>query len=172
VPDFRDHSFPLRSYTVAPPDSFIRVGDLTVYTIKSPIDSGCGFLVEVDGLRIYHPGDAVNSTRDLPDPFMDRVGTLGAGGPVDIAFLPVAGCGMNDLTALRTGQNCQLERLSPRLVIPMHSGDLEDEYRDFVAALPLNLHSTGWWKRHTWAFSHPGDRIVYQANGKTVREAK
>ena len=67
---------------------------------------GLGFVVEMDGLNIYHAGD----TGLIPE--MTELG------PIDVALLPVAGgTVMNSMEAAEA-----VRRIDPRIVIPMHYG--------------------------------------------------
>ena len=78
---------------------------------------GLGFLVEMDGVRIYHAGD----TGLIPE--MNDLGT------VDVALLPVAGGTV--MTAAEAAEAAQ--RIDPRIVIPIHYGfswgTVDDAYR-------------------------------------------
>lgn len=80
-----------------------------------------GFIIEVEGTRIYHAGDT-----DLIDEMRDF--------DVDIALLPVSG------TYVMTADEAveAVERLKPELVIPMHYGTVvgsEDDAKLFAQAL-------------------------------------
>ncbi len=67
---------------------------------------GVGFIIEMGGSRIYHAGD----TDLIPE--MDEI-------EADIALLPVAGPTM---TAEEAAQ--AVERINPRVAIPMHYGEI------------------------------------------------
>ena len=87
-----------------------------------PKDKGwLGFIVTVNGVRIYHAGD----TDLIPE--MDTL-------QVDIALLPVSG------TYVMTAEEAveAAKRIKPKLVIPMHYGTIvgsEDDARRFSGAL-------------------------------------
>lgn len=98
------------------------IDGVKVRTIESN-DSGVGYLVEVDGVRIFHAGDHANRSRDFSTPYKAEIDALAdAGRPLDIAFLPVSGCGFGDQVAVRMGVEYALERLRPRVFFPMHAG--------------------------------------------------
>ena len=69
---------------------------------------GVGYIIEVDGTRIYHSGD----TDFIPGPCLSD-------GSVDVALLPIGGVSVMD-------EECASEAavlLSPAAVIPMHYGN-------------------------------------------------
>ena len=97
-------------------------------------DTGEGFLVEVDGLVLFHAGDHACRTRDLSGDYTPEIEFLaGRGLRPDIAMLPISGCNFGDQVAVRTGTEYTLEKLSPRLFLPMHGGRTSTmTYRDFI----------------------------------------
>jgi hypothetical protein len=46
--------------------------------------------------------------------------------------MPVSGCGFGDQEAVRLGVEYALEKLQPRVFIPLHSIGNEWRYRDFI----------------------------------------
>lgn len=81
-------------------------------------DNKVGFVVELDGVRIYHAGDTDNipEMANLKD--------------IDIALLPVSGTYV--MTAEEAAEAARV--ISPKLVIPMHYGDIvgtEDDAKKF-----------------------------------------
>lgn len=103
-----------------------------VSTIESN-DSGVGFLVEVDGMVIYHPGDHANRQQDFSGPFKAEIEYLAAKNvDIDLTFAPVSGCGFGDLEAVKLGVYYTLETLSPKIVFPQHAVDAEYRYREFA----------------------------------------
>jgi len=86
-----------------------------------------GYIVDMDGLRIYHAGDTD------PIPEMDDI-------DVDVALLPVGGtytCTPEDAAAACT-------RLKAKVVVPMHFGDIvgsESDARRFeqLCGLPVTI---------------------------------
>jgi len=78
------------------PNETLTQPDLTVHTLKSN-DQGVAFIVEVDGLRIYHAGDLNwwhwEGEPDEDNEFMaasykEQIALL-AGKPLDLAFVPL-----------------------------------------------------------------------------------
>ena len=105
-----------------------RYGDLTVHTIKSN-DSGVGFLVEVDGLKIFHAGDHANRTRDFSGDYCAEIDYLvAAGHHPDLTMLPTTGCNFGDQVAVRLGITYTLEKFGKTTFFPMHAGSNPQRY--------------------------------------------
>ncbi len=103
-----------------------------VRTIESN-DSGVGFLVDVDGVTIYHAGDHANRLQDFSGPYCAEIDWLATvGSRPDIALMPVSGCGFGDQEAVRLGVNYALEKMQPRVFIPLHSLNSEYRYEEFI----------------------------------------
>lgn len=97
------------------------INGMKVLTIKSN-DSGVGFYVIADGVRIYHPGDHANRKKDFSGPFKKEIDYLaGMGLTADINFAPVSGCGFGDLEAVKKGVYYTVKKLGAKSVFPMHS---------------------------------------------------
>jgi ankyrin repeat protein/L-ascorbate metabolism protein UlaG (beta-lactamase superfamily) len=108
------------------------VDGMIIRTIAST-DAGVGFLVEVDGLVIFHSGDHANRTKNLEKPFSDEIDYLaGTGLSPDLAFISVKGCGFRDTEAVKTGVYYALRKLQPKTVFPMHASGDEYFYRSFA----------------------------------------
>jgi L-ascorbate metabolism protein UlaG (beta-lactamase superfamily) len=107
-------------------DKFRRPGEV----FHPPAAGGLGFIVELDGRRIYHAGDtdAIPEMRDVR---------------CDVALLPVSGTYV--MTAEEAAEACGM--ISAAAVVPMHFGDivgtaddaarLEDLCATPVTVLPL-----------------------------------
>jgi ankyrin repeat protein/L-ascorbate metabolism protein UlaG (beta-lactamase superfamily) len=105
---------------------------LKVTSLEST-DEGVGFLVELDGLVIYHAGDHGNRQRDLKGPFVREVDFLaGKGLKVDLAFLPITGCGFRDDETVYAGNIYTMDKLKTKIVFPMHAGGSETLYARFA----------------------------------------
>jgi L-ascorbate metabolism protein UlaG (beta-lactamase superfamily) len=92
-----------------------------------PEAGGLGYIIELDGRRIYHAGD----TDAIPEM---------KGIACDVALLPVSGTYV--MTAEEAAQACEL--LAAGVVVPMHWGDhvgIEDDALRFAAlcATPATL---------------------------------
>ena len=122
--------FPAYEY-VAPRETRDIAG-IKVTAIESN-DSGEGFLVEVDGVSILHPGDHANRRRDFSGPYRAEIDFLAAAGArPDIAFFPISGCGFGDLEAVKLGVYYALDTLTPKLFLPMHGGNQGSRYPEFI----------------------------------------
>lgn len=109
------------------------INGMEVTTITSN-DTGVGFVVNVDGLVIYHAGDHANRQRDFSGPYKAEIEFLAAQGvKPDIAFMPISGCGFGDQEAVKMGVHYTLATLHPSIFIPMHAGGGEFRYHEFIA---------------------------------------
>ncbi len=134
--DYRQNNYILPGYVFVPKDSSCIVDGIKIRTLSSPIDDGSGFYVEMNGLKFFHSGDAVNQSKTLPDNYSRSVDHLAAQiKGLDFAFLPMLGCGMNDVEALNTGTDYFIQKLNPTVIIPMHSGGSEYKYDDWSQAV-------------------------------------
>jgi ankyrin repeat protein/L-ascorbate metabolism protein UlaG (beta-lactamase superfamily) len=125
-------------------------------------DSGEGFLVEADGLTLFHAGDHACRTRDLSGNYTPEIQFLAQrGARPDIAMLPVSGCNFGDQVAVKIGTEYTLETLQPKLFLPMHGGrQSTPRYRDFIQELGDRFpHS------RTETLYCAGDHFMYR-NGK------
>jgi L-ascorbate metabolism protein UlaG (beta-lactamase superfamily) len=119
-----EHVVPREHYTF---------GDLKVTTTRST-DAGVGFVVQVDGVTVFHPGDHHNRAAELDGIYREDIDWLAAAGVrPDLCFLPISGCGFGDLAPVHAGADYTLETLQPAVFSPMHGGDDSRRYHDFVA---------------------------------------
>ena len=104
----------MEDYILAGPRETLEHEGMRIATIESN-DSGVGFLVEVDGVRIFHAGDHANRLRDFSGPYCAEIDYLaGNFGDIDLAFMPVSGCGFGDQEAVKMGVFYALEKLDPK----------------------------------------------------------
>jgi L-ascorbate metabolism protein UlaG (beta-lactamase superfamily) len=104
---------------------------MRISTIESN-DSGVGFLVEVDGVRIFHAGDHANRLRDFSGPYAAEIDYLSTDfESIDLAFLPVSGCGFGDQEAVKMGVFYALKKLEPAVFFPMHGGKRSTRYSEY-----------------------------------------
>lgn len=136
------------------------VNGLEITAIEST-DSGQGFYVVADGVRIFHPGDHANQQRDFSGPFKGEIDFLAdAGRKADIVFAPVSGCSFRDIVSVKKGVFYTIDRLAARTVFPMHALNNESNYELFAAdavkagyAVPMGLAR------------FPGDHFLVTAEG-------
>ena len=119
-----------------------------------------GFLVEADGIVVYHPGDHVNKSPGIAEDFKSEIDYLaGLKKQVDIAFFPVAGCGFPDLEVVKAGNFYVVEKLDPGINISMHAG--MEQCAGFSKEVCLKFPGS-----QTSYATFPGDRFYYvKTNG-------
>lgn len=119
-------------YTHMAPRTDQTIGDLHVWTITAT-DAGVGFLVDVDGLCIFHAGDHANGVPGLNAAYTDEIDYLaGLGKAIDIAFLPILGCSLGTPESVKEGAYYAFGKLSPKVAFPQHSGNASYRYREFA----------------------------------------
>lgn len=134
--------------------------DMRITTIESN-DTGVGFLVEVDGVSLFHAGDHANREVDFSGNYLTEIEFLQAlDREIDLAFMPISGCGFGDLTAVKEGIYRTLLLLEPDVFIPVHSGGAEFRYREFIEEAQENG-----FKMHMPCVCQKGDRFWYK-NGR------
>jgi len=120
------------NYTYIEPKVSEKVNGIKITTIEST-DTGEGFLVEVDGISIYHPGDHANGNQTDPSDHNEEIDFLAnINNNVDIAFFPITGCRFRDKIALKQGIYYSVEKLNPKIAFTMHGTTNEDEYKKFA----------------------------------------
>ena len=109
------------------------VNGIDIVTINS-IDTGVGFLVSVDGITIFHPGDHANLTVEDEGKYFAEIDYLKAKQiPVDIAFMPVSGCPSRwKIESVKKGFVQTIQALQPKAVFPMHGLSNERKYTEFA----------------------------------------
>ncbi len=133
------------------------IDGVKITTIESN-DSGVGFLVEADGVVIYHAGDHANRQRDFSGPYLAEIEYLAEKDvDIDLAFMPISGCGFGDQEAVKLGVYRALELLSPGFFFAQHALDAEYKYREFAdQAADQNFET------EFMCAGHKGDRFVYK----------
>ncbi len=119
-------------FTFMEPRQTKTFGDLEVTTIKAT-DAGVAFMVKVDGLTIYHAGDHGNMDAEIDGPYEQELIYLhDKGFKPDIAFLPISGCNFGNVELVKEGVYYFMDKMKPGVLIPMHSGNNEQRYRQFA----------------------------------------
>jgi ankyrin repeat protein/L-ascorbate metabolism protein UlaG (beta-lactamase superfamily) len=119
-------------YTYIGPRTAKKVDGMKISTIKAN-DAGVGFVVEVDGLTIFHSGDHANGRVDLAGTFPPEIDYLAEGKlDIDLAFFGITGCSLGDPESVREGVFYAMKKLKPRVVIPMHGGNSPWRYLEFA----------------------------------------
>ncbi|MCG8697752.1 MAG: ankyrin repeat domain-containing protein [Bacteroidales bacterium] len=109
------------------------VKNIKFTTLKST-DKGQGFLVEANGISIYHPGDHAWFANEDEANFKKEVDYIASiNNQVDIAFLPVSGCPNRwKKEFIEKGFVYNIEKLNPTHVYPMHAFNREYMLKDFA----------------------------------------
>lgn len=75
---------------------------------SASVGSPCGFVIEMDGARVYHSGDTAL--------FSDLALIPSLFGPIDVALLPIGGHYVMDVKQAVLA----VELLDPKIIIPIH----------------------------------------------------
>jgi ankyrin repeat protein/L-ascorbate metabolism protein UlaG (beta-lactamase superfamily) len=163
VPPYREEGYPGPAYEYVGPREHTTIGGMDIRTIAAN-DAGVGFLVEVDGLVVYHAGDHAGwadgerdgylAEIDYLDPYVDTL---------DLAFLNVTGCHAHDPERLLEGNLYCVDKLAPTVMIPTHAGDREYVYPE--AAEELASHGAATIVRYP---ENPGDSFFYAGGDMQV----
>ncbi len=146
-------------YVYTAPRTETTLDDMAVTTIRSN-DGGVGFLVEVDGLVIFHQGDHANGTMDMSGNYTAEIDAIaGMNKNIDLAFGPILGCSLGTPESVQLGAHYAIESLNPRVFMPMHSGQATYRYRDFVQDAAGKDYDT----QLAYALAS-GDRFLYRQN--------
>lgn len=137
------------------------LGDMKVTTIKSN-DAGVGFLVEVDGLTILHPGDHANGYMDMSGTYTAEIDAL-ANKHIDLAFFAILGCSLGTPESVQLGVHYAIEKLNPKVLFPMHAGNATYRYREFVEEATERNYTT----QLAYALDE-GDRFMF-TGGKVTK---
>ncbi len=146
-----------KPYEFIEPRQAKTIGEVRVSAIKST-DAGVGFLAEVDGIVVFHPGDHVNKAREITDDFRAEIDYFESlHKKVDFAFFPVTGCGFPDAVSVKNGNMFTIQQLNPAVCFPMHAGISECE----AFAAEIKEKFTG---KLTFYGKYPGDSLIYTGN--------
>jgi ankyrin repeat protein len=131
LPQHREEGYNGPEYQYMAPHELADIDGIIVRTIAAN-DGGVGFLVEVDGLVIYHAGDHAGWNEGGRDEFTAEIDYLDEHvDELDIALLNVTGCHAHGPEQLREGNAYTIETLKPKVMIPTHaSSGREHVYRE------------------------------------------
>jgi L-ascorbate metabolism protein UlaG (beta-lactamase superfamily) len=95
----------------------VKIKAVPAYNLVKPFHprgKGVGYLIEIEGKKIYHAGDT------------DKIPEMAELGEIDLALLPIGGTyTMNEVEAAEA-----VKLFSPKKVIPMHYGTLSETIGD------------------------------------------
>lgn len=120
------------------PNEDIKVDNIEISTIEST-DDGVGFLVKIDGISILHFGDHANWCEETDSFYKEQVDYIAKKcADVDIVFVPIAkGSGARP-QSITDGAKYVIEKISPKVLFPMHGGGREYLYKDFAEDIKEN----------------------------------
>lgn len=147
-------------YTYTAPHTQTDLDGMKITTLRSN-DGGVGFLVQVDGLTLYHAGDHAGwSVPEGKGEFTQEIDYLAERiSQVDLAFVNVTGCRHSGHTEELYESNAYtLGKLRPTEVIPTHGLNNEKVYREFAQRLQCDYP-----KVTVFAPENKGDRYVYSS---------
>lgn len=143
-------------YTLIPYHEQKSVRDMDVFVTRST-DLGGGYVVEVDGLVLYHMGDHANGAENLMPEFTDEIDLVaGKYDKIDIVFGGIRGCSLGQPDQVKKGIYYTLDKLNPNLFIPMHSGAHSFAYKEFTDTAKKDGIT-----QNMKYVTHKGDRFVY-----------
>ena len=143
-------------YTMIPVHGEQKVRDMNVY-VNSSTDLGGGYLVEVDGLVLFHMGDHANGEDQLMAEFTDEIDIIAEKyDKIDIVFGGIRGCSLGQPEQVKQGIYYTLDKLDPNLFVPMHSGSHTFSYKEFTeSARKDNVDQPMKY------VTHKGERFIY-----------
>ncbi len=137
-PQYRQDGYEGPEYQYVGPREHIELDGMDIRTLAAN-DAGVGFLVEVDGLVLYHAGDHAGWAEDERDGYFAEIDYLDPFiDGLDMAFINVTGCHSHDPDALREGNLYTIDAFQPKLIVPTHGGGREHVYLEAEAVAREN----------------------------------
>lgn len=124
------------------------VSGMTIHTIFHSFDGipESAFLIQLDGLVIFHSGDHGSGPPPLKKEYTDNIDYLaGIAKKFDIIFLPIWG-----------EEFYPIRKLKPRVMFPMHEGGAEYRYAEWAKGAINKYPQT-----HITVAEIPGDHFFY-----------
>lgn len=157
VMGFEPDRIPSEKYIHMPPRQEKIVDGMKISTIRST-DEGVAFMLQVDGLTIFHAGDHANGHNESSKLYKKEIDHLADMGlNPDISFFPITGCGLGDPDSVREGVIYAIKKLAPKVLFPMHGGDATYRYQEFADKVGRKRGSTD-----IICVKNQGDRYIYQ----------
>jgi len=115
-------------YTQFPVNTTNEINGIEVTTLLSNA-GGCGYLITLDGITIYHAGDHPERTEDGSGPYRGEIDLIAnKKKQINLAFLPIEGDYLGSSEIIELGNSYTIETLTPKVVFPMHCGGNEKSY--------------------------------------------
>ncbi len=154
----------ISDYTFIPIHENKTIDGIKASTVRSTDQDG-GFLVEVDGLVIFHPGDLANGSDELAKAYTDEIDLVASKGmKIDLAFAPIRGCSIGQPAQVKKGVDYLIEKLHPALFIPMHAGSSTDTYARFADEV-----AAGFPNQNVQVVVNKGDHFLYKTGSGNDR---
>ena len=151
-------------YTMIPINEEKQVRDMNVY-VNYSTDMGGGYVVEVDGLTLFHMGDHANGEDKLMTAFTDEIDMVAERNPnIDIVFGGIRGCSLGQPEQVKQGIYYTIEKLQPKLFVPMHTGAHSFANLEFAETAKEDGYD-----QKMQAVFHKGDHFMY-SNDKAKSE--
>ncbi len=156
---FRPRDIEHSQYVFTGPRTDHSIDGMNISTIKSN-DAGVGFIIEVDGLVIFHAGDHANGYVDMSGEYPVEIDYVAEKDiDIDLAFFGITGCSLGDPVSVKTGVRYAIEKLSPTVLFPQHGGMATYRYQEFAEEIADKNYPTRIVCAVDW-----GDRFFF-ANG-------
>jgi len=129
----KDKGYHGPSFTYIEDNKSRTIDDIKITTIKSD-DTGQGFLIELNGMKVFHPGDHALFNEETKAIYKKEIDFIAEKTKsVDIAFLPVTGCPSRwQKEKIVEGFFYVVDKLNPQKVFPMHAFGREHLLREFA----------------------------------------
>ena len=151
------------NYTMIPVHEEKKVRDMNVY-VNYSTDLGGGYVVEVDGLTLFHMGDLANGEDKLMPAFTNEIDMIEKRNrEIDIVFGGIRGCSLGQPEQVKQGIYYTVEKLKPKLFVPMHGGDHTFVYKEFTET----ARKEGIDQQMKYVI-HKGDRFVYSKDRENI----
>ena len=129
---FRPRDIEQSQYAFTGPRTDHSIDGMNITTIKSN-DAGVGFIIEVDGLVIFHAGDHANGYLDMSGEYPVEIDYVAEKNiDIDLAFFGITGCSLGDPVSVKAGVRYAIEKLSPTVLFPQHGGMATYRYQEFA----------------------------------------
>ena len=123
---------PVPPYRLAVPNRSLTLAGLKVHAIPATL-GGVGYLIEVDGLKIFYAGYHVCNDASQTGKYRKEIDFLNPLGPIDIAILPVSGHMVKPFTY--AAYLYLLDQLSPKAVYLTHARGGPEDHEDCAKVL-------------------------------------
>jgi ankyrin repeat protein/L-ascorbate metabolism protein UlaG (beta-lactamase superfamily) len=140
------------------------IDGMNIYAIQAN-DAGAAFVVQVDGVTIFHGGDHAGWLENAKEGFTSQIDSVAAKFPtIDVALLNATGCHVRDTITLAEGCSYAIGKLSPKVMIPTHVMGNEYYLIDFVNKMKPQHPYTIYYSPKI-----KGDACLFDGTGKQAK---